>query len=211
MATSETEHREIDELLPWYMNGTLDEAEAERVRRFLSEKPDAHAEAEVTDSLLKAVADDVPVPMLTHDRIERVMTRLDDEPQEVRAGISGRIRRWWSGLSFDQDLRIPAAVTMAIALVTVLLVMQPQTEKDVFRTLSSDRPTVAMQIEVADGINTASATALFEEYSLIAEQQPDGGYLITLPGDTSVAELFQMLEALRSDERVADARVLTDE
>lgn len=212
MATRDTERQETSELLPWYLNGTLDDAEANRLRRELEHDPAMQAEADTMDALLKEVAEEVPVPMLTHERIERMMARVDAEPR--RAGrltlaLEG-VRRWWNSLAVDY--RIPAAVAATLALVA-FLVMSPQPTPDngEFRTLSDDRPPVSVQVEVDRSLSEAEAQALFAERSLNAERQAGGIYVITLSGDTSVSELYEMLQTLRADGRVVDARALTDE
>ena len=210
MATRDTERQEIDELLPWYSNGTLDDAEANRVRRELEHDPAMQAKSDTTDALLKEVAEDVPVPMLTHERIERMMARVDAEPR--RAGrltlaLEG-VRRWWNSLAVDY--RIPAAVAAALALVA-FLVVSPTPDNGDFRTLSDNRPPVSVQVEVDRSLSEADAQILFAERSLNAERQAGGIYVITLSGDTSVSELYEILQTLRADGRVIDARALTDE
>ena len=207
MATPDTELDEIRELLPWYLNGTLDPAEAERVQRYIDEM---QTEADETDALLKTLGEDVPVPMLTHERIAGVMSKIDAEPRPA-GSVLARVRQWWRSLPQRVDYRIPATVAAALALVAVL-VMNPRTGQDGdYQTYTSERPPVEIQVEMAADVDAAEMRALFEAHGAAVQRQGDDVFVITLPEDTSVAELYATLEALRADARVRDARALTGE
>ena len=41
--------------------------------------------------------------------------------------------------------------------------------------------------------------------------KPGSMYIVTLPGDMPVADLFETLQTLRADDRVVDANAQTDE
>ena len=214
MATSDTEKHETLELLPWYLNGTLSDEEAERIRNRVESSPELQVELDETDSLFEALGDDVPVPMLTHERIESVMARLDEQPQHTNPvkRLIGRLRRpRWPSL-FGSGALIPVALAAAAVLVAIVItVPQPDTEEGVYKTLYEDRPSISVLVEIADDVSGADAQLLFEELSLEAEPQTGGTYRIDLPNETSVAELYEILRSLRADGRVVDAQALTEE
>lgn len=207
MATQDTELDEIRELLPWYLNGTLESDEAERVRRYLDE---VQTEVEDTDALLKAIGEDVPVPMLTHERIAGVMSRLDSEPRRSRS-ILRRIGEWWRSGPTGRDYGALAAFAGSLALVAVLVLNTQPSQDGVYTTHSSERPEVAIQIEVAGDVGAAEVQALFDTPDVTVQQQGAGVFVVTLPEETSVSELYDTLQMLREDARVLDARALTDE
>ncbi len=212
MTTVDQERQEILELLPWYANGTLSDVETERVRRYLETNADFAAEVDETGALLRTLAEERPTPMLTHDRLDRLLARVDEEPRRSlqTAGVFAAASRWWQNL-LAPGYRTAAAMAASVAVVAVLFAtLQPDTSPD-FRTLSSDRPAVSVQVEIADGVTAGEAEDLFDEFSLVAAPEASGQYIVTLPDNTSVSELYDVLQTLRDDRRVADARALTGE
>ncbi|MGI9236455.1 MAG: hypothetical protein ACR2QZ_03620 [Woeseiaceae bacterium] len=213
MATSNTEKHENLELLPWYLNGTLGDEEAERIRNQIESSAELQAEADETDALFKALGDDVPVPMLTHERIEGVMARLDEKPQPTNpiSSLIDRLRQPRRLSRFGPASYIPVALAAAAVLVAVVVIApQPVSEEPVYSTLYEDRPSIPVLVEIADDVSNTDAQLLFEALSLEAELQPGGAYRIDLPNETSVAELYEILRVLRADGRVADAQALTE-
>lgn len=214
MATSDIERQDALELFPWYLNGTLSDEEAERVRNHIKDSPELQSEADETDALFKALGDDVPVPMLTHERIERVMARLDEQPQHANpvSRMINRFRNRRRLSRFGPGSLIPVALAAAAVLVAIVInVPQLDSEEGVYETLYEDRPSIPILVKVADDVSGADAEILFEELSLEAEPQPGGAYRVELPNETSVGELYEILRALRADGRVADAQALTEE
>ena len=212
MTTADQERQKMLELLPWYLNGTLSDDETEQVRRYLEANEDFAAEVDATGTFLKTLAEERPTSMLTHDRLDRLMARVDEEPRRSMPtpGLFAVIDRWWQNL-LSPGYRTAATVAASVAVVAVLFTtLQPDTTPD-FRTLSSDRPAVSVQVQIAEGVTTGEAEDLFDEFSLVAEPDENGQYTVTLPEDTSVSELYDVLQSLRDDNRVADARALTGE
>ncbi|MEM7503230.1 MAG: hypothetical protein AAF417_14350 [Pseudomonadota bacterium] len=212
MTTADQERQKMLELLPWYLNGTLNDDETEQVRRYLEANEDFAAEVDETDTLLKTLAEERSTPMLTHDRLDRLMARVDEEPRRSMPtwGLFAAIDRWWQSL-LSPGYRTAAAVAASVAVVAVLFTtLQPDTSPD-FRTLSSDRPAVSVQVQIAEGVTPGEAEDLFDEFSLVAKPEANGQYSVTLPENTTVSELYDVLQSLRDDHRVADARALTGE
>ena len=209
MDTRDKNVQEARELLPWYANGTLDAQETEQVERELDGHEGLRAEAEELGELLDATGADTVVPMLTHARLERVMERVDAEPQSATPlrGMLGRLRQAWFGWT---ESRAPMLLAAAACLAFAVVLVSPHLTQDsgVFETLTDGTdPVVPIAITVAPGVSDAEAQAMFREMSLTAERQEDGVYIVGLPEDGSFAERYRIVEALRADRRVADAVV----
>ena len=95
--TTDTEHLRALELLPWRSTDRLERDDFEYVQSAIETSATVHEEARQTDTLFAVLRDDVPVPMLTHERMRRVMARVDAEPQDARPFFLV-VKRWWKQL-----------------------------------------------------------------------------------------------------------------
>ena len=111
----------FDELLPFYVNGTLNEADRAWVDEYLREHPAASAELRWYESLQTKLREDLP-PVSSEVGLERAMQRIHAErPAPVRraAGPSSmdRLREFFASIT-PQPLLRPALVG-ALAVVAV--------------------------------------------------------------------------------------------
>jgi anti-sigma factor RsiW len=86
-------HQEVWELLPWYVNGTLEEEERRSVEGHLERCPLCRGEVRAGHELAVAVRRAAELPLATGRGLERLMARIDEEgaPQAPTAGDAG----WW--------------------------------------------------------------------------------------------------------------------
>lgn len=118
----------FDELLPFYVNGTLSEADRAWVQTYLSEHPKAMAELQWYQSLQTRLREDVPA-VSSEVGMERALQRIRTEgplPQGVRRaatpGPLERLRGWLSTLVPQPMLRPAFASALAVvALQTVVI------------------------------------------------------------------------------------------
>ena len=214
--TTNTEYYGALELLPWRSTDRLEREEMEYVEHAIDASAAVRDEAKQTDALFTALREDVPVPMLTHERMRRVMARLDEEPQDARS-VWILASRWLKRLrggsnAFFIRVALPVAMAAGLALVAVVSMM-PQQEPGPgdYTTLYDDRPTVPILVTLADGVSATAAQQMFAELAIDATPQSDGTYRVQLPQETSVGELYSVLQTLRADDRIADAQALTEE
>ena len=116
---------DIQALLPWYLNGTLDPDQAALVERHLAEDPSLRAELAMSEELNQAVqADNDAIPAPPLGDFDRVMSRIQQEDR------TGQIVREQQRLGFWQTLRTwllptsPVAMRAAMALGAAVIVLQ---------------------------------------------------------------------------------------
>lgn len=139
----------LEELLPFYVNGTLGEAEREQVERYLKANPEAQAEAQWLRSLQTRVREDVP-PVSSEVGLERALHRIRTEgpaPQGVRRavaqpGLLERLRGALAALVPQSIVRPALAGALALVAVQGVVIVQLMErhadDSTELRTLRSD-------------------------------------------------------------------------
>ena len=77
MSSESATHLEISELLPWYVNGTLDGDEKRRVRRHLESCPECQADRDFLRSVSAAVRKSSPAPIVPTAPVESLLASID--------------------------------------------------------------------------------------------------------------------------------------
>jgi len=124
-------NRDIVELLPWYLNGTLAEDERRAVERHLQSCPSCRREIGLLRTVTLAMGENIPVP--SGDLYARTRHRL--EPRGVA--------RWVQALC-HAVLPIPAPARLALAaqFLVIIVLLGALIGRGTFTTLSGpDRPT----------------------------------------------------------------------
>jgi hypothetical protein len=114
---------QFDELLPFYVNGTLAEADRAGVDEYLRDHPVARAELHWVRSLQGRLRDEAPA-VSSEVGLERAMERIRREgpaPQQARRAAQpsplGRLGAWLGGLVPQPVLRPAFAGAVALAVV----------------------------------------------------------------------------------------------
>jgi anti-sigma factor RsiW len=116
---------ELEALLPFYLNGTLDGADLAAVEEWLASDPAAMAaleEAEAELSGATAANDAIRPPA---DALSRFSRALDAEAGPARASAGSALARLWSGFMAIPASFAWAAAAAAVALVLVQTAMGP--------------------------------------------------------------------------------------
>ncbi len=195
MPRNEPEMKTIDrdeawDLIPWYVNGTLDAREAAAVEAYLTEDPSFRAEVAAERRLAEGVAalDTMDVEMERSLRAMRQRIEAETPMPRPRAEAGG-VRRALAGLAkLDLRLLFPVgAVTAAVAL--LLVVLQPAPVPDArFQTLT-DPATVSevpqIRIKVSGEATETGLRRLFLQHDVrvVDGPTPTGVYTLeTAPG-----------------------------
>jgi len=126
----------FDELLPFYINGTLSTADRAWVEGYLTEHPSARAELQWYESLQTRLREDVP-PVSSEVGMERALRRIRAErlaSQGTRRPAAPspleRLRGWLVGVLPQPMLRPAFASAMAIVAVQTVVIATLVVERD---------------------------------------------------------------------------------
>jgi hypothetical protein len=155
------------ELLPWYVNGTLEAEESHRVERHLAGCAPCRGELALCREMAAAIPAGESLAPASHPaRLARLMERLGEPPADGErpsraAGIAGRLRRWRESVTETAPPvrwlmagQLAAIAVLGVALVTAFLVLgggegsgiDPAGSGRTFRTLT-DTPESIESIE----------------------------------------------------------------
>ena len=185
------------ELLPWYVNGTLEGAEREQVRRELRSSLTCRLEYERLCRMQTLMQGDDAEQVAADRSFERLMARIQSDAP-ARAAATARLPRW---TSFAQA----AAVVALVGSGAWWLSQGETTAPGTFTTLTSEAPASQapqLRLVFAASVSESERQALLakEGLTLVAPPTAEGIYTLALPEHTDARALA---ERLRADPRVA--------
>ncbi len=222
-------HREIEELLPWYANGTLTLAEKATVERHLDHCSTCQIELEqcsVFAAHLHQPNEDAWHPPVGH--FDRLMAEIDRlatspasiQPTKARPSRLQQVMDWlWATPSPVRWTLAFESLAVAALAAVVWLPMSPTTETS-YETLSrgENRPAVTaipLRVVFADLLTVGDLQTLLDEIGgqLVAGPSALGVYTVALtPGDAAPAvALAQALAVLHAHPQVRLAEPISEE
>lgn len=144
----EAEHAALESVLPWYVNGTLEAEESERVRRHLETCERCARSLGEWRNIETGMAErDAPwTPPVDH--FERMMADIEAAPADLRepAGLLGSLRSWlhetgwlsgWQLTPVYARWALAGQTALVLMLAVVLLVRAPAPDEPDFVTLTT--------------------------------------------------------------------------
>ena len=198
------DHEAITELLPWYVNETLDGNEREQVRDHLRVCSSCRDDVAMLEQLGNVVRRNSPSPLVPAAQPDELLAYIDHARRnEVRG------RRWKSA-------GIAASVLVVVIMGIVMLVRDGANPVDgnVYETVTHQTDgTVEYVIELRlDGsLDDADRDALFADLgaSSVSLQSAAGTYRVTLESASlSLSELEQYVSGIEQRDGVAEVRVV---
>jgi hypothetical protein len=189
------------ELLPWYVNGTLEGDEREQVRRELRSSLTCRLEYERLCRMRDLMRQDDAEHAAADRGFERLMTRIKrDQSAPSGSATAPLVPRRWQPLA-------AAAALVALAIGVAWWGSQdPAISPATYTTLTANEPGAAeaprLRLVFATGVPEETRRAILAELGLTLAAPPaaDGMYTLALPKDADA----QLIAAeLRADPRVA--------
>lgn len=199
------EHAAVDDLLPWYVNGTLNREERARVRRHLDQCGACRESASLLSRVDSVVSRPMATPILPLTRPERLLERID---RLERGG-----RRPW------RSRPIIAAASLAVAAATLLLLLpdreagEPQPSLYETATSAPQEATMdyVMNLEFEPGVGQGDRQRVLRELDAgdIRRDDVSGAYHVNVTlAAASLDELERFTRAVEDRPEVRAARIV---
>lgn len=214
----EGSREDIELLLPWYVNGTLDAADVAKVEAYLERHPDMGAQlATLREDFDQTIHANETIAGPSGAALDRLMADIETEtPAHLRA--RQQATRAGRGLmnSIDEFLRAlspgrlgwaamaAAAVIMLQAGVVGTMMFNPPTGQATYQTASGDKAATGtfalVQFKEAASFHDVSAFLTEQGAEIVAGPKPGGLYRVRLSADKlNEAQRAALIEKLRSN------------
>jgi hypothetical protein len=128
-------HKHAWELIPWYVNGTVSDSKRDGLQFHLEHCSQCREEVEAQRALMQGMKTRQQVEVMPHVSLQKLMSRIDSEPQAQRATLprSPRALRWLTAAVVLQALMLGG--------LAALLLRQPRGDVAApYQTVSTPAP-----------------------------------------------------------------------
>lgn len=202
-------HETVSELLPWYLNGTLGEAERERVEAHAHFCLICRLELKKERQLQQFVQAAPTVDLSPEAGFDQLTQRLDDPTLSRNRALEGFLAKpWanWSSLGIAPRFAFAALALAALAALLWAGIPNPApSQAPGYFTLSAD-PRAENHVDMifADHVTEIEMRALLGEISgsIVAGPTEIGRYTVRLGNEFSSEGLMEFIQAMNADVRV---------
>ncbi len=191
--------REALELLPWYVNQTLEGEEREAVRRALRSSLTCRLEYERLCRLQTLMRQDSAEHVAANRAFERLMARIESDATANRDSAAAARLRWLPVAQAAAVLALAAGIAWWWA-------GSPATGPGTYTTFTADEPAAAhspqLRLVFAPEVPEETRREILAQHGLAmaAPLEADGIYRLSLPAS---ADARAIADRLRADPRVA--------
>jgi hypothetical protein len=205
-----TEHQEISELIPWYVNDTIDGAQRKRLETHLAGCGLCRADLELERSVHRTLTRETGVEHMPAASLKRLQAQLDAldgidaapadaarRSGEPIARTRGQGRPW-------RTLAAASAACIAVALGAIVLARHPDATPQTYRTVTTPTarvPEEAIRAVFKPSITLTELQALLDESHMRIVAGPTEAGVYSL-ASTSALPVTASLEMLRRHDTV---------
>jgi anti-sigma factor RsiW len=196
------EHEYVDELIPWFVNGTLPKEERLLVERHILSCLPCRRAVEQERRIRELMVARPHAGVDVEEGFRRLAQRIDDPGHTVARRPSPRhapARAAWTGWA------IAAGVVLAVGGLSWYLASLPVSPSAEFATLAAPgESSQRLDVVLTEGLTAAERARLFSEFDgrVIAGPTEIGRYTLEFGGADSTEKIDALLERLRSDPRI---------
>jgi len=198
------DHEALNELLPWYVNDTLNDTERQLVRQHLHDCEACRGDVELLSRVQRGMRNDSPAPLVPAPRKDALLAALD---AAARAGT--RRRRW-------PLLAAAASILVAVAAAALWPVLRgtgvdPQRFHTATSAAGHDAINYVVELQFRPDVGAAQRNAVLESLgtNLLVVPVSERMYRITLGlGPVPLVDLERYVAGIESRPEIASARVV---
>lgn len=197
--SGELEQRAL-ELLPWYVNGTLEGDERELVGRQVLASLTCRKELERLRRLHQLMQRDDAEAVATDREFDRLMARIRASESSPRSAAAVA-RRGFPWMPYALAASVAASVSALLWWGTLTPSAPPHTYETLTNPAPAGAAAVRLRVLFAPGVTEAEQRELFDGHSLTVIGPPaeDGVVTLAFPGD---ADRAAIVAALKQDPRI---------
>jgi anti-sigma factor RsiW len=207
-------HERLQSMLPWYVNGTLDERDRAEVHAHLQNCTDCRAETELHACIMERVREGRDVHPAAVGSLNVLMERIEAHDASLRRRLVRWCRERLEGRPMECALTAQAATILLLVLMLAWMVTRPEPPAE-YRTLASP---AAMQtdrgpqllLELHRSLTAAEVQRLLQQVGgqIVHGPSAQGAYIVELAGadaadSRTVSEIAAWLRAQPGVEQVS--------
>ncbi|UOD50369.1 hypothetical protein [Orrella daihaiensis] len=187
------ERQRLEELLPFYLNGTLADADRQFVQDALREQPDLSSSVAFSERIQQAVQALAPEQAPDPARINRLLARLSNAKPQIKTLPSHN--RWFSGW-------LMALSGMGVAAVTATLVLGVGTLPPGLLHADGLDGQADVRLSLAEGIDPDHEMVVAQLQNhhgvIVSQSQQDGRYVIEVDLQSRAASQHNLIQSLQA-------------
>ena len=207
-----TEHQNIVELLPWYVNRTLSSDEHELVENHISLCPSCQKEVEFIRSTFDAANEFDASVIPNDDGFNAIMQRIEKNDQAEPIKKETQQRNTAHPKWFQRHQLAIAASFIGAMLMFYWISPYFMVEPGDYQVLTSDNPnTIELRVVFKQDTSRADAQKVLNDAdSRFTAGDTHPAYTVRLPDDYDVIKISELVKILNSKSQVSDVKIERD-